>query len=45
MSMEIAQLCKSTHNTQLQQSIRDLCNTRNMAGAHTLVEPKLKVTP
>ena len=39
MSMEIAQLCKSTHNNQLQQSIRDFCHNRNMSQVwqvHTL---------
>ena len=47
--MEIAQLCKSAYNNQLQQSIY-LCYKRkeymaDMAGELTLAEPKLKVTP
>ena len=41
MLMEIAQLCKSTYNNQLQQSI---CLS-NMVREHTMTEPKLKVTP
>ena len=45
--MEIVQLCKSTYDSQVQQSIY-LCHKKhvlNMAGEHTLEETKLKVTP
>ena len=44
--MEKPQLCKSADNNQLDNPytfvIKDVSN---MAGEHTLAEPKLKVTP
>ena len=43
--MEIAQLCKSAYNNQLQQSLSQDKTVSNMAGEHTLAEPKLKVKP
>ena len=45
MLMEIAQLYKSTHNNQLQQSIRDLFHKRNVSQlwhVHTLCRAKVK---
>ena len=46
--MEIAQLYKSTYNIQLQQIHISLVQEKhisNMAGEHTLAEPKLMVAP
>ena len=43
----LAQLWKSTYDNQLKQSMY-LSNEKhvsNMAGEHTLAEPKLKITP
>ena len=46
--MEKAQLCDCAYNNQLQKSIylcKEANDVSNMAGEHTLAEPKLKVTP
>ena len=48
MSMEIAQLCKSTHNNSVAAiniSLSSEKHVSNMAGEDTFAEPKLKVTP
>ena len=47
MSMENSKLCKNTYNNQLQQSIylsKAKQHVSNMAGEHTLADPKLKIT-
>ena len=44
MSMEIAQLCESTF-AAIHISLSEEKRVSNIAGEHTLAEPKLKVTP